>query len=429
MIDSLALAIKLVGVGFLIVATVGLLRFDDPFQRMHAATKAGTLGAGLVLIGTMLNKGSMDAALTGGLTLLFLLLTIPVASHLLARAAYISGAQLAGVGDADALRDVIDRFEEPIEKKLERVADAGRPFGATGLAGGPAGSSSGPVTADPVLAGLTGRDFASLKDAIAPERVRFAAVGGGVPLLAHRAADFAARTGRPLTAVIAVDTRYVDATGDSAATMRAIRDRVCCWLPDLRDVFQEKGVPLDLVYEEGDAEALMSGVGDAREFLVLPTAGWADHGVDIATPHATKEPDGLLRIANAHPGPVMYAVDEQKSGPVVVSFDNSYDIWRAMDLALVEGLWSMSELRIVGFVDDDIRAEIERRAEEAGVPVVFVVVDSAPRGGPLIPADVARDAVAVILPDLPRPLRTRWYGMFWQDKISPGWRGDVLVWT
>ena len=89
----------------------------------------------------------------------------------------------------------------------------------------------------------------------------------------------------------------------------------------------------------------------------------------------------------------------------------------------------MSELRIVGFVDDDIRAEIERRAEEAGVPVVFVVADSAPRGGPLIPADVARDAVAVILPDLPRPLRTRWYGMFWQDKISPGWRGDVLVWT
>ena len=75
--------------------------------------------------------------------------------------------------------------------------------------------------------------------------------------------------------MIAVDTRYVDATGDSAATMRAIRDRVCCWLPDLRDVFQEKGVPLDLVYEEGDAEALMSGVGDAREFLVLPTAGWA----------------------------------------------------------------------------------------------------------------------------------------------------------
>ena len=132
--------------------------------------------------------------------------------------------------------------------------------------------------------------------------------------------------------------------------MRAIRDRVCCWLPDLRDVFQEKGVPLDLVYEEGDAEALMSGVGDAREFLVLPTAGWADHGVDIATPHATKEPDGLLRIANAHPGPVMYAVDEQKSGPVVVSFDNSYDIWRAMDLALVEGLWSMSELRIVGSI-------------------------------------------------------------------------------
>ena len=49
------------------IATIGLLRFDDPFQRMHAATKAGTLGAGLVLIGTMLNKSSMDALLTGSI--------------------------------------------------------------------------------------------------------------------------------------------------------------------------------------------------------------------------------------------------------------------------------------------------------------------------------------------------------------------------
>ena len=425
MVEIVALLVKLIGVSFLIVATVGLLRFDDPFQRMHAATKAGTLGAGLVLIGTMLNKGSMDASLTGGLTLLFLLLTIPVASHLLARAAYISGAELAGIGDADALRDVIDRFEEPLERKVERIA-GGELMGATSDV---AQAFAGAGTADPVLAELTRQDFASLKDAIAPERVRFAAIGSAAPQLAHRAAEFAARTGRPLTAVVAVDTKYVDATDNSADTMRVIRDKVSHWLPDLRELFDGKGVPIDLVYQEGDAEALMSGVGDAREFLVLPIDGWADHGVNIATPHATKQPDGLLRVAGMHPGPVMYAVDEQKAGPVAVLFDNSYDIWRGMDLALVEGLWTMTELRVVGFVDEMIRAEIERRAEEAGVPVMFSETDAEATQDTLLPAEVAQDAIAVILPDLPRPLRTRWYGMFWQDKIAPGWRGDVLVWT
>lgn len=425
MVEIVALLVKLVGVGFLLVATVGLLRFSDPFQRMHAATKAGTLGAGLVLVGTMVNKSSMDATITGGLTLLFLILTIPVASHLLARAAYVSGARLAGVGEADALRDVIDRFDEPLERQAERVD-----FVAGGAPqGGGTAAPEAVLNADPVLGQLPEQNFASLKDAIAPERVRFAAVGSAAPLLARRAAGFAARTALPLTAVVAVDTKYVDATDNSAETMRLIRDKVSHWLPDLRELSDTLGVPIDLVYEEGNAEALMAGVGDVREFLVLPIEGWADHGVGVATPHATKEPDGLLRVAGMHPGPVMYAVDEQKAGPVAVVFDGSYNVWRGLDLALVEGLWTMSELRVYGFVDAASRAEIERRAAEARVPVVFSGADEQAPEGAMLPEAVARDAVAVILPDLPRPLRTRWYGVFWLDKISPGWRGDVLVWT
>ena len=59
---------------------------------MHAATKAGTLGAGLVIIGTVISHGATDATDHGHLTILFLLLTVPVAGHLLGRAAYVSGA-------------------------------------------------------------------------------------------------------------------------------------------------------------------------------------------------------------------------------------------------------------------------------------------------------------------------------------------------
>jgi monovalent cation/proton antiporter MnhG/PhaG subunit len=425
MVDLIALLVKFVGVGFLLIATIGLLRFDDPFQRMHAATKAGTLGAGLVLIGTMLSKSSLDSTMMGGMTLLFLILTIPVASHLLARAAYLSGAELAGIGDADnALRDVLKRPEQPIEKQAERLDLQGMAAAAEADI-----ATEVPVSADPVLCDAEKSGFVSLKDVVAPERVRFAAVGDAAPKLARRAAEFAARTDLPLIAVVAVDTGYVDATDNSTETMRLIRDKVGHWLPDLRSLSDDLGVSVELVYEEGNAAASMAGVGDVREFLVLPTDGWADHGVGVATPHATKQPDGLLRVASMHPGPTLYAVDVPRAGPVTVLFDGSYDVWRALDLALVERLWTATELRVFGYVDAASQAEIEQRAADANTPVVFADPELTAPDDALLPEQMVSDAVAVILPDLPRPLRTRWYGTFWQDKISPNWRGDVLVWT
>lgn len=117
-LDLLALASKLVGVVFLFAAALGLVRFGDPFQRMHAATKAGTLGAGFVVLGAMLELRRLDVTLMGGAAVLFLLLTIPVAGHLLGRAAYVSGADLDGLKGGDALADVLDRQGEPLEKRL-----------------------------------------------------------------------------------------------------------------------------------------------------------------------------------------------------------------------------------------------------------------------------------------------------------------------
>ncbi len=112
-----SLLFKLVGVGFLCVATIGVLRFEDPFQRMHASTKAGTLGAGLVLIGVAIDMGQTDAAIVAGITFLFLLATLPVAGHLLGRASYISGAPLEG--NEDALEGVLPRCEVPLEARGE----------------------------------------------------------------------------------------------------------------------------------------------------------------------------------------------------------------------------------------------------------------------------------------------------------------------
>ena len=58
---------------------------------MHAASKAGTLGSGVILIALALHAddtATVTRALAG---FVFLLLTAPVAAHLLAKAAYEAG--------------------------------------------------------------------------------------------------------------------------------------------------------------------------------------------------------------------------------------------------------------------------------------------------------------------------------------------------
>ncbi len=76
------------------VAALGMLRLPDTLMRMHAATKAGTLGAGLILIAEAVYWHEVGITLRALAAIVFLLLTAPVAAHLIARAAYHSGIRL-----------------------------------------------------------------------------------------------------------------------------------------------------------------------------------------------------------------------------------------------------------------------------------------------------------------------------------------------
>lgn len=75
------------GAVLLLIAAWGVIVLPDALARQHAATKAGTLALALVCLGAMLI--ARDTAWTWRLLLIlgFLLATLPVASHLLARAA------------------------------------------------------------------------------------------------------------------------------------------------------------------------------------------------------------------------------------------------------------------------------------------------------------------------------------------------------
>jgi multicomponent Na+:H+ antiporter subunit G len=73
------------GLFFFLVGVIGLFRFPDPLSRMHATTKADTLGAGLMIVGFILLKGFSFASVTLLFLIVFLWLTNPTASHYLAQ--------------------------------------------------------------------------------------------------------------------------------------------------------------------------------------------------------------------------------------------------------------------------------------------------------------------------------------------------------
>jgi multicomponent Na+:H+ antiporter subunit G len=114
------------GVAFIAIAGVGVARLPDVFQRMHAATKAGGIGTSLVVLGVLV-AGGVARPVTGVLTILFMLLTLSVASQLLARAAYMSGATLHGLSGKDALAGVLDRAGAPADEGIDRPITQERP--------------------------------------------------------------------------------------------------------------------------------------------------------------------------------------------------------------------------------------------------------------------------------------------------------------
>jgi multicomponent Na+:H+ antiporter subunit G len=99
-------AALLVGTFFTLVSCVGLLRLPDVFCRMHAAGKAGTLGVCLVIVATMIYFATIDVSVVvrGALAIWFQLLTTPAATHLLARASYLTEYPLSERTAVDELR-------------------------------------------------------------------------------------------------------------------------------------------------------------------------------------------------------------------------------------------------------------------------------------------------------------------------------------
>lgn len=86
--------LMIIGASFTLAAAIGLLRLPDLYTRMHAASKAGTLGSGVMLIALAVFANDQAIVTRAIAAVVFFLLTAPISAHLLAKAAYAAGYRL-----------------------------------------------------------------------------------------------------------------------------------------------------------------------------------------------------------------------------------------------------------------------------------------------------------------------------------------------
>lgn len=93
LIEWVSGGLLLAGAFFCVVGGFGLLRMPDFFTRMHAASVIETMGAGLILLGLLLQAGWTLVAVKLLMIGLLIFFVSPTASHTLARAAMLRGVK------------------------------------------------------------------------------------------------------------------------------------------------------------------------------------------------------------------------------------------------------------------------------------------------------------------------------------------------
>ncbi|QFT86037.1 Na(+)/H(+) antiporter subunit G [Halomonas sp. THAF12] len=108
MTEVLTAAGLLTGSTFMLLAALGVVRLPDLLTRLHATTKAATLGVSLIMLSVAVHFAETAVVARALGIILFLMLTAPVAAHIIGRAGYFVGARLWDGTVKDELRPHYD---------------------------------------------------------------------------------------------------------------------------------------------------------------------------------------------------------------------------------------------------------------------------------------------------------------------------------
>jgi multicomponent Na+:H+ antiporter subunit G len=112
-------ALIVVGVFFMFVSSLGVLRLSDFYTRIHAPTKAATLGLSSLLIAFAVAVPQTTAITKVLLAIGLVAATVPVGSHILMRAAYRSNVPRVRETKLDEYREELERRRRRREERPE----------------------------------------------------------------------------------------------------------------------------------------------------------------------------------------------------------------------------------------------------------------------------------------------------------------------
>jgi len=92
--EIISVGLLIFGTVLILISALGVVRMPDLYLRMSASTKSATLGVGTILLATAIYFNELGVASRAIATIVFVMLTAPVAAHMMGRAAYFNGVPL-----------------------------------------------------------------------------------------------------------------------------------------------------------------------------------------------------------------------------------------------------------------------------------------------------------------------------------------------
>ncbi|MCM0018467.1 MAG: monovalent cation/H(+) antiporter subunit G [Tagaea sp.] len=348
------------------MAALGLVRLGDPFMRMHAATKAGVVGSGLVVLGAALALGEPAGWAIGVACVLFLLVTSPIASHALGRAAYVSGAPIAPETVADALSGALPRnvfdispgrtarprgsdHQDPTHPRTSIGVHAMSALESYPLPSAAAYPSASPLRA--ITAWLVGGDGQAAAIDVA---LRLAG-GNGAKLMGISAIDPSAGTRNEMVPIGGL--AWSKWLGDRQR--QAHRERSAQALAEFERISRGHRVSAALRHAEGDLRAL-SAHATGNDLVVVPASvdhvgGKADDDAELAAQFSLMGVGPVLRVARA----------PENVRRVVVLVDAADAGGRASQALIRTGMWREASIQVVpvGAPSDELAVSVGRQTE------------------------------------------------------------------
>jgi len=284
MMALLSAIFLIAGAALCLFAAIGVLRLPDFFMRMHAATNAGVAGCGLLLIGVAFAEPSPGMWIKVAIAIAFLLMTTPIAGHLLARAGYVAGVPLWGGTREDQLAGELRRgdFDSPHTH------------------------SPGRKTMNPTI-----------------ERVVLGlASGPGIEAAVRCAVELARKHEAELIGLAIIDTRTLRNVGPVpiggnfyAAQLRdtliaKARRKMAGTVQLFESAAREAGIRFRVTVEEAEPVPFLRQRLRKGAVLVLPRGAWFDHGL------ADRKIDPASRLSRHRIAQVQAGGDD--NAPIVV---------------------------------------------------------------------------------------------------------------